>query len=109
MTFKQQMIADLDIFFNTDEFAENITYTPAGGSPASVSAILGDENAAIQDPVPAGDTMRIYVKAGEVPSPNYKDTFTIGGEVWYLRANLSGGANDGIWQLEISRSERRPI
>ena len=109
MTLKQQMIADLDIFFNTDEFAEEITYTPAGGSATTITMIPDAQNAGIQSVAPESDSMIIYVKTSDVPSPNYKDTFTINGEVWYLRANLSGGANDGTRQLEISRSERRPI
>ena len=109
MTFKTQMINDLSVFFNTDEFAETITYTPSGGSPVEISAIPGDQNATLQDPPPAGDTMTIFVKASDVSDPGYKDQFTINSETWYFRKNLSGGSNDGILELEISRSERRAI
>ncbi len=103
------MTADLDVFFNTDEFADTITYTPADGDPVSISAVLGDQNATIQDPEPAGDSMVIFVKASDVADPGYRDQFTINSETWYLRRNLSGGPNDEILELEISRSERRQL
>ena len=109
MSLKSQMTSDLDMFFNTDEFASTITYTPTGGDPVSITAVPGAQDATGQDPVPSGDTMVIFVMAAEVENPQYKDQFTIDGETWYFRRNLSGGANDGVYELEISRSEWRPI
>ena len=109
MTFKDQLTLDLGCFFNTDEFAITATYLPQDGLATSITVVLDGQNATLQDPVPAGDTMAIFVKASEVDKPQYRDQFIINDETWYFRRNLSGGANDGIYELEISRSERRPI
>lgn len=41
MTFKQQLPQDgLNSFLNLDEFAESIVYTPSGGSPKEIKAIV---------------------------------------------------------------------
>ena len=43
-TFKGQLVEDLDnVIFNTDEFAEDITYSPSGGSPYSLKGIFDHE------------------------------------------------------------------
>lgn len=109
MSLKTQMTNDLTTFFNTDEFADTITYIPVDGLPVSITAFFGDQNATLQDPEPPGDSIIIFVKTSEVENPQYKDQFIINSESWYLRKNLSGGSNDGIFELEISRSERRQL
>jgi hypothetical protein len=39
MTLKQQIIDDVeDVFLDTDEFGESITYTPTGGADVSILA-----------------------------------------------------------------------
>ena len=41
MIFKDQMKNDaVNVFLNTGEFAENITYTPQGGSPKTIKAVV---------------------------------------------------------------------
>ena len=41
MTFKAQLSIDAaKVFLNSNEFAEEITYTPKGGSPKSIKAII---------------------------------------------------------------------
>jgi len=41
MAFKDQMAADAaNIFLNTDEFAESISYTPYGGAAKTIKAIV---------------------------------------------------------------------
>ena len=40
MTFKDILAADLAVFINSDEFGETVTYTPYGGTGASVSAVV---------------------------------------------------------------------
>ncbi len=41
MSFKDQLASDASgVFLNTDEFAEPVTYTPKGGSPKVINAIV---------------------------------------------------------------------
>jgi hypothetical protein len=41
MSFKDQLSQDsINTFLNTDEFAEEITYTPSGGAPKAVRAVV---------------------------------------------------------------------
>ena len=40
-TLKDQMADDMSVFYNTDEFAQDVTYTPkATGVPAEIRAIV---------------------------------------------------------------------
>ncbi|MFH1616657.1 MAG: hypothetical protein ABIG61_16435 [Planctomycetota bacterium] len=109
MTLKTQMTSDLSVFFNTDEFAETITYTPSGGEAVSISAILEDMDPSIMDVPPPADSMLLSVKYSDISSPGRGDTFTISEETWYLVKNLGGGYYDGTWKLLISRSDKRRI
>lgn len=84
MTLKTQMTSDLSIFLNTDEFAETITYTPSGGSATSISAIV-EKDDIFQEPYVRGPdtaTCLVYVKASDVSTPQFGDTFTIDSVVW---------------------------
>lgn len=41
MTLKTQMATDMkEVFLNSDEFAESITYTPYGGSAKTINAVI---------------------------------------------------------------------
>src|SRR5574343_292898 len=41
MTLASQIVTDAnDVFLDTDDFAESITYTPSGGAAVTVSAIV---------------------------------------------------------------------
>jgi len=110
MSLKTDMLADLDdVFFNTNEFAETVTYTPYGGTAGSIAAIPEDIDPSIMDVPPAGDSMLLTVKVSDVPNPLRGDTFLIGTETWHLVKNLGGGAYARIWSLVISRSGKRKI
>jgi hypothetical protein len=111
--FKDQAQADLDVFFDTDIFAEEAVYTPSsGGDPMPVAAIV-DYGAGRMDDSKEGDgyvwrlmcakgvrpdfdrgrlreTARVEVRKDQVPAPAYRDTFTIDGEVWTVTDILEG-------------------
>jgi hypothetical protein len=41
MTLRDRILTDLDdVFFNTDDFAEALTYTPAGGTAKTINGIF---------------------------------------------------------------------
>ena len=85
MTLKTLMTNDLSAFFNTDEFAESITYTPAGGAAVTISAIVM-RDAPAQQPYVRGEntaTCEIIVKLADVATPQHGDTFTLNdSEIW---------------------------
>ena len=103
------METDLSVFFNEDEFAESVTYTPSGGDPVAVSIIIDASDESLQDPQPAADEIIISVRESEVSSPGTGDTFTIDSETWYVLEIISGPKATGIWRLRLTRSERRQL
>ena len=109
MTLKTDMTADLAVFFNTDEFAEAITYIPSGGEVVSITAIPEEIDPSIMAEAPPADSMILHVKTAEVSNPQRGDTFTISAETWYLVENLGGGSREGTWEILVSRSDKRRI
>ena len=109
MTLKTQIASDLSAFFNTDEFAEDISYTPSGGDAVSISAILEDMDPSIMAEAPPADSMVLHVPTADVSNPQRGDTFTISSETWYLVENIGGGSTEGMWKLLVSRSDKRRI
>jgi hypothetical protein len=99
------MTADLSVFFNTDEFAETITY--AG---VSIKAIV--DYGRVQDLGNAVNNANvniaaIWVKKSDVASPTYRDTVVISGVTWTV-LNVESG--DGLtWKVNIRRDERPVI
>jgi len=109
MTLKTQMTSDLSAFFNVNEFAEIITYTPSGGAGVSITGILEETDPSIMDVAPPADSMVLHVLYSDVSDPQRGDTFTISSETWYLIENIGGGSHEGIWKLLVSRSDKRRI
>ena len=104
MTLKTQMTSDLSAFFNVDEFADTITYTPSGGAPVPITGIPEEMDPSIMDVAPPADVLY-----SDVSDPQRGDTFTISSETWYLIENIGGGSHEGMWKLLVSRSDKRRI
>ena len=75
-------------FFDTDEFAEAITYTASGGSPKSITAVV-DRSDAFQEAYEGSGKRwalaEITLQASDVTAPGYNDRFTggsLGSESW---------------------------
>ena len=86
MTLKTQMTTDLAVFFNTDEFAENVTYTPTGGEAATIPAIV-ERDDPFQEAYVRGEetaTCQIHVKKSDVATPQFGDTFAFDSQTWEL-------------------------
>lgn len=94
-TLASQMLTDIDdVFLNTSEHAETITYTASGGSPASIPAIVDR----MEDVMPTGfDDGRarlkrcvIHVAESDVATvtqgvhASLGDTFTIDSTTWKI-------------------------
>jgi len=84
MTLKTQMTSDMSAFFNTDEFAEDVTYTAVGQAGATIPAIIDRDSSFLEPYVRGRDTAtcEISVKKSDVATPKYGDTFTFNSETW---------------------------
>jgi len=102
MTLKADILTDLDdVFFDSDEFAESVTYTPKGGAASTITAIV-IKDSPFQEPYVRGEeTARceIEVKASDVASPQYGDTFTIDSVVWEFDPSRGVIRDDGYTLL----------
>ncbi len=106
MSFKTQMVSDLSVFFETDEFAESVTYTPYSGSAQTIDAIVqyGPDEAEKASMV--YDIVKVRVKASDVSQPVYMDKITLSnGENWFAQ-QWTYGVNQ-TWEI-ICTSEERP-
>lgn len=83
-TPKEQALSDLDILYDTDNpGVETVTYTPDGGAPASVTAIIRYGKPDESDGADAlGQNGRIRVRVSEVSSMSAGDTLVIGAGTW---------------------------
>jgi len=100
MTLKTQMTADLPAFFNTDEFADDATYTPQDGSAASAITAILELEATIEDrdwQTTRARTGIIRLQVSDIASPKQQDTVTIGTDTWVIQAILNG--DDYTWSL----------
>ena len=84
MALKDQIESDLAAtLFNTDEFAQEITYTPRGGSAETINAALGSNiDAYVESEIAeyARKSLEITVPrsaSGGIPNPDKDDTVTI--------------------------------
>lgn len=101
MTLKTQMTSDLSVFFNTDDFAQSVTYA---GKAVNALVILGEnlDDAGSRESAMARG--QIVVKVSDVATPAYRDAVVIGSDTWRVRRIVYG---DGlVWKLDIYRDER---
>ncbi len=84
MTLATQLTTDLSSFFNTDEFAETVSYTPKGGSAVDITAIVTREGAH-QEPYVRGPSTAIgsiIVKKSDVSNPQHGDIYSFDSQTW---------------------------
>lgn len=76
--------ADLDVFFNADEFGIEAIYTPPGGGAGTPCTVIRD-NPDMDASFGDGRTLRqgdqLLFRADEVPAPARLGTFKIGAEI----------------------------
>ena len=84
MTLNIQLTTDLPVFFNTDDFAETVSYTALGGVAANITAIVTREGTH-QEPYvrgPVSATATVLVKKSDVATPQHGDTYTFDSQTW---------------------------
>jgi len=94
MTFKEQLTTDLDIFINSDEFAEDATFTPVAGDAVSCSVLL-DKAIEEQPNFEAGYSqtgVEIEALVSDVGTPGIGSTFLINSTTYTVKQIIE---NDG--------------
>lgn len=109
MTFKEQITADLAVYFNTDEHAESVIYYPVDDLEKAVTIITDAEEASSQSPETPDDAMTILVQASEVTAPRIGDKYSIDDVDWYHHGVISGGPKDGVYKILVSKSAWRNL
>ena len=105
-TFKEQMAADMPVFFNTDEFAVDVLYDDGTGA-VGITAIMNDGDGGTGR---NADAATILVQKADVPNPQYRHTFTIDGELWQIDGEPGKGlgleGDDFVHVIRIMKNER---
>ena len=93
MTFKSQLTTDLSVFYNTDEFAETVSYTAVGESAVDITAIVTRQGSHMEPYVRGSITASaiIEVQKSEVTTPQHGDTYTFDSETWEMDPEMDGG------------------
>lgn len=104
MTLKTQIAADLGaVFYNEDEHAVEVTYTPAAGAAKPLIAIVnrgeGDEYKGA-DSYGVRATMRVMVS--DIAQPVRSDEVTIGTERWIVIGADPNESGDE-WIVQINK------
>lgn len=102
MTLKDQIAADVAIFFNTDEFAEQVTYN---GVSILVVPEIGETNQRGNGIVSDGRSDKAYfwVEVSEVPNPVAGDTISHLSKTWSVVRVAEG--DGGMYKLECVANE----
>lgn len=99
MTLKDTIEADLNVFFDTKDFAQSATYTPAGGQAKTINCIFDDAFAAVQG-VESSDP-QVLVKDSDVIDVKHGDTLAVAGTTYKVRGIHPDGT--GITTLILSK------
>lgn len=95
--------ADILDFFGIDDFAENATYTPVGGSASTVAGIFDEPQASrnatdmIDITIPAP---QFVCRTVDVPNAADGDSITIRSVPYYVRVVLNDGTGVSTLLLE---------
>ena len=108
MTLKSQIAADVaSVLLNTDEFAEDVTYTPSGEAAKSIKAVFDYEGFTPED-AEDGRVQRhdatLFISTDAtlgIANPNAKDQVTISSEVWDIVRVMESG--NGAARLQLVR------
>ena len=99
-TLADLLTSDLDLFFNTNEFAVGAVFTPAGGLSRTIPVLFDKEYAAIQGV--ASYQVTITCKSTDVVGAARGDTFAIAGTTWYMK-DVAIDVGDGLTVIELTR------
>ena len=97
MAFKDILAADMAVFINSDEFGETVTYTPSGGTGASISAVVIREEYTkdyIGSELHLMKRARATISAADISTPDPDgDEMTFDGATWTVESFNPVGQN----------------
>ena len=87
-------------------FGEAATYTPAGGSAAGGTGILGRSGAVVPlDRVSVTiEQPRALVRASDVPAPGHGDTLAVGGTTWRVLGPGRPDRTGRVFELDLEET-----
>lgn len=105
MGIKDQIAADLEIFFNLDEFAEmhniNGRQLPAIVESAA-TRVRSNRKSENYDGIYGGEVV-VYVRAADFPAvPSYGQTFRLDGKLYYVAECTNEG---GVLEIVLGANE----
>jgi hypothetical protein len=108
MSLKTDLVGDVSIFFDTDDFGLAATYTVKGGtSGSSVTVVLDQVQDSETTKQSRGEAYyahqgRLWCQVSEISRPQAGDTFVIGTDTWVVQDVIGGNAV--AWELAVYRS-----
>jgi hypothetical protein len=108
MTLKTDILNDVAIFFDTDDFGLAATYTVKGGTSGIDVTVILDQ---VQDAETAKQSRgeayyahqgRLWCQVSEVAAPHAGDSFLVGTDTWIVQEVIGG--NTVAWELAVYRS-----
>lgn len=105
------MASDMAVFMSLSEFADTAIYDD-GTTTVSIPVILdsydlGTKAGRLDVPATHGT---ILVKKSDVPTPAYRQTFTVSGVEWEINSGPNNsfvvGEDSDTWLLRVQKGER---
>lgn len=111
MTLADDRLADVDVFFDADTFAETVAYTPSGAETASALVAIIDRNGDLGHirratgmiglPVTCdvrptfmggatGMVAAVWLRSADAPAAGYGDSIVFDGLTWTVRPVFRG-------------------
>jgi len=101
MALKSFLSADLSLFFNTDEFAETVSYN--GQDISAIFTSYKDQEERHSDFIKA----ELTVKFSDITSPQYRDKVVIDGVTWRVSDIIA--YDEYIYKIEIQTDEKPKV
>lgn len=99
MTLAADLLTDLTVLFNTDEFAVSATYTPSGGTATTIKVIWDKDDGAVLGM--AGTLITVVAKTSDVSAAKPKETIAIGGTTYKIKEPPIH-STDGTTRLKLT-------
>ena len=85
MTLQSDLDSEInEVFLDSDDFADAVTYTPSGGSASPINGIFDKQYPAENERGSITFTPRILVASTDVAGIQKNDTFLISGTTYYV-------------------------
>ena len=107
MGFKEQLATDAaNVFFNEDEFAETVLFTPQGGLSVYAKAIITYDAEPTNARGGTATEAMISFPVAIVGNPVYGDSVMVGAEYWKVINQVSRDAAVVVLSIRKERSEK---